>query len=64
VQVRCIKARLGVKVGDLAEVPDGAAVSPLYYEPVAEASPPPAGPPGPPASPPPPSSAPASEGTA
>lgn len=71
-QYRCIKARLGTKVGAVVDVPDGAAVSPLYYEPVEQASPPPAGPPGPPvspvpASPPPPSlpasSAPASEGT-
>lgn len=31
-QVRCIRARAGVKAGDLAEVPDGAEVSPLYFE--------------------------------
>jgi hypothetical protein len=40
-QVRCIRARLGIEVGDLAEVPDGAEVSPLYWE-VVES--PPAGP--------------------
>lgn len=40
-QYRCIKARVGVDVGGLVEVPDGAAVSPLYYEPVDQA---PAGP--------------------
>jgi hypothetical protein len=37
-QIRCIRARSGVKVGDLAEVPDGAEFSALYYE-VAESSP-------------------------
>ena len=40
-QIRCIRARAGVKVGDVAEVPDGAAFSDLYWE-AAEASPPPA----------------------
>lgn len=40
-QVRCIRARAGVEVGDLAEVPDGSEVSELYWEP-AEPSPPPA----------------------
>jgi hypothetical protein len=34
VQVRCIKARMGIKIGDVVEVPDGAAVSELYFEPV------------------------------
>jgi hypothetical protein len=42
-QVRCIRARAGVKVGDVAEVPDGAQVSDLYWESV-KASPPPASP--------------------
>ena len=41
-KVRCIRARVGVEVGDVVEVPDGAVVSPLYYEPVED---------GPPASP-------------
>jgi hypothetical protein len=40
-QVRCIRPRAGVKVGDLAEVPDGATVSDLYWE-VVEPPPPPA----------------------
>jgi hypothetical protein len=39
-QIRCIRARSGVEVGDLAEVPDGAEYSSLYWEP-ADASPPP-----------------------
>ena len=34
-QLRCIRPRAGVKVGDVAEVPDGAAVSDLYWEPAA-----------------------------
>ena len=33
-QVKCIRPRAGVQVGDVAEVPDGAEVSDLYYEPV------------------------------
>jgi hypothetical protein len=41
-QVRCVRARAGVDVGDVADVPDGAEVSSLYWEVVAEASPPPA----------------------
>jgi hypothetical protein len=45
-QVRCIRARAGVKVGDLAEVPDGAQVSDLYFEAVQPpAAPAPASPP-------------------
>jgi hypothetical protein len=46
-QVRCIRPRAGIAAGDLAEVPDGAEVSPLYFEaaePPAE-TPPPAAPP-------------------
>jgi hypothetical protein len=39
VQVRCIKP-FGTSVpGDLAEVPDGAAFSPEYWEPATEAAP-------------------------
>ena len=41
-QIRCIRARAGVKVGDVAEVPDGAAFSDLYWEAAPDASPPPA----------------------
>lgn len=44
-QVRCIRARAGLAVGDLAEIPDGAEVSPLYFEPVQPPAPPPAVPP-------------------
>ena len=44
-QVRCVKAFGVHKPGDTAEVPDGAAVDPEHYEPVA--------PPPPPAPPPP-----------
>ena len=33
-QVKCIRPRAGIKAGDLAEVPDGAQVSDLYWEPV------------------------------
>jgi hypothetical protein len=50
-QVRCILARAGVKVGDLAEVPDGAQVSDLYFEPVQSPEPPAAYPASPPATP-------------
>jgi hypothetical protein len=51
-QVRCIKARDGAEVGDLAEVPDGSVVSGLYWEVVAPAAdPPPAYPASPPATP-------------
>lgn len=32
-QVRCVKAHGYAKPGDLAEVPDGAAVSPEFWEP-------------------------------
>ena len=66
-QVRCVRARAGVKVGDTAEVPDGAAVSDLYWEPVAPPFPAaPAATPGPASTPPPSlpvSSAPAKEGS-
>jgi hypothetical protein len=41
-QVRCVRARAGIGVGDLVEVPDGAEVSSLYFEVVEP--PPPAGP--------------------
>lgn len=41
-QVRCIRPRAGVKVGDTAEVPDGAEVSGLYFEVVDPPPPPPA----------------------
>jgi hypothetical protein len=56
-QVRCIRPRAGIKVGDLAEVPDDAKVSDLYWEPVEPQEPPspPAGPgttPGPVSTPP------------
>lgn len=41
-QVRCVRA-FGTSVpGDLAEVPDGAAVDPEHWEPAAAAAPPPA----------------------
>lgn len=46
-QVRCIRNFGSHEPGDLAEVPDGASVSPLYFEPVtpdpepAPATPPP-----------------------
>lgn len=33
-QVRCIKAAYGHELGDLVDVPDGASVSPVYFEPV------------------------------
>lgn len=36
-QVRCIRASYGHEAGDLVEVPGGATVSPLYFEPVQEA---------------------------
>lgn len=42
-QVRCIRARVGVEVGEIVDVPDGAEVSDLYFEPV-EAPVPPAPP--------------------
>ena len=45
-QVRCIRARAGIAVGDLAEVPDGSEVSALYWE-VVQAAPPPPAPPAP-----------------
>lgn len=32
-QVRCVRPRDGLEVGDVVEVPDGAAVSPLYFGP-------------------------------
>jgi hypothetical protein len=35
VQVRCIKPFGGLDVGDVAEVPDGAAVDPVHWEPAA-----------------------------
>lgn len=35
-QVRCVKPFGTAEVGDLAEVPDGAAVSPEFWEPVTE----------------------------
>ena len=41
-RVRLIRARHGQEVGDVAEVPDGAAVSDLYYEIVEPPAPPPA----------------------
>jgi len=44
-QVRCIRPRAGIAAGDLAEVPDGAEVSPLYFEVVQPPPPPPAAPP-------------------
>lgn len=37
-QVRCIRKFGAHKVGGLAEVPDGASVSPLYFEPVTAAA--------------------------
>lgn len=41
-QVRCVRA-FGLHMpGDLAEVPDGAVVDPVHYEPVTAASAPPA----------------------
>ena len=43
-KVRCIRARAGVEIGDVAEVPDGAEVSPLYWEPAGPASAPSAAP--------------------
>lgn len=61
-QYRCIRARQGTEVGDLVEVPDGAQVSDLYFEPAGQASPPPGGPPGPPVSPVPASTPPPSSG--
>ena len=42
-QVRCVKAFGYSRPGDLAEVPDGAAVDPEHWEPVT--APPPADPP-------------------
>ena len=65
-QVRCVRAFGQLKPGDLAEVPDGAAVDPEHFEPVQAAAPPPL-PPAPPLLPPPPAPAapapaPASEG--
>lgn len=33
-QVRCVRAFGALKPGDLAEVPDGAAVDPAHFEPV------------------------------
>jgi hypothetical protein len=35
-QVRCVAAHGGFVPGDLSEVPDGAEVSDLYWEPVTE----------------------------
>ena len=37
-QVRCIRPRAGIEVGDLAEVGDDAEVSDLYWEHVQEVS--------------------------
>jgi len=42
-QVRCVRAHGEFVPGDLSEVPDGAEVSDLYWEPVTKASAPPAG---------------------
>lgn len=39
-QVRCIRPFAGHKVGDLVEVPDGAEVSPVYFEPASDSGPP------------------------
>ncbi len=41
-QVRCVRAHGEFRPGDLSEVPDGAEVSDLYWEPVPAAPPPPA----------------------
>jgi hypothetical protein len=46
-QVKCVRAFAGHKPGDVVEIPDGAAVSPVYFEPL----PPPATPDPPPAAP-------------
>lgn len=35
---RCIRARADLEAGEVVEVPDGAAVSPLYFEPVTAAA--------------------------
>jgi hypothetical protein len=43
-QVRVIRARADQAVGDVAEMPDGAEFSDLYYEPVTKAAAPPAAP--------------------
>jgi hypothetical protein len=40
-QVRCVKAFSGHVPGDVVEVPDGAAVSPVYFEPLPHGDPPP-----------------------
>lgn len=40
-QVRCVRAHGFFVPGDLSEVPDGAAVSDLYWEPVKPAAAPP-----------------------
>jgi hypothetical protein len=50
-QVRCIKAFAAHKPGDVAEVPDGAEVSPVYFEPLTAPAAPATPPDPPPAAP-------------
>ena len=40
-QVRCVRAFAGHVVGDVIDVPDGASVSPVYFEPLSGGTPPP-----------------------
>lgn len=49
-QVRCIHPFASHQVGDVIDVPDGAQVSPVYFEPLT-ATPPPPEPPAPAATP-------------
>lgn len=60
-QVRCVRAFGALVPGDVAEVPDGAAVDPVHFEPVPP--PPPPAAPAPPAAFPVPAAVTLKEGT-